>query len=325
MIRRNTILVFSAALLALAAAVLSFNQDQLTEKKNSDPYEISVIIRGKNTESWTTIKQGIDQAAKDFNCDVSFVTLSSENNTKEQIQLMQREIANGADAIVVAPVNTADLEQPVQSAAKSVPVVAMESTVTSIPSLPYVSCDNYRLGTAIAGKLLANDRSVRRVAVLRNSMDCSNIKQRYQGVLSVLQPTGDRIEYWSIPDDPQEAYDTARGILQNTSALTIVALDGATLEAVAKAERDLLRTGSRQVEIYGLGRTDTVVSLLESGIINSLGVENEFNIGYLSIQTAVNRITHTETSAKTQVNFTIVDKTNMYNSDNQRLLFPFVQ
>ena len=29
--------------------------------------------------------------------------------------------------------------------------------------------------------------------------------------------------------------------------------------------------------------------------------------------------------AKAQVNFAIVDSTNMYNSDNQRLLFPFVQ
>ena len=322
---RRRILIFAAVFFTFVAVGLFLNRDRLTEKKNSDPYEISVIIRGKNTESWTTIKQGIDQAAKDFNCDVSFVTLSSENNTGEQIQLMQREIANGADAIVIAPVNTADLEQPVRTAMKSVPVVAMESTVTAISNLPYVSCDNYRLGCAIAGKLLAKDRTARRIAILRNSMDCSNILQRYQGVLSVLQPTGDQIEYWSIPDDPQEAYDTARGMLQNTGALTVVALDGATLEAVAKAERDLLRTGSRQVEIYGLGRTDTVVSLMENGLINSLGVENEFNIGYLSIQTAVNRIANTGTAAKTQVNFAIVDSTNMYNSDNQRLLFPFVQ
>ena len=106
----------------------------------------------------------------------------------------------------------------------------------------------------------------------------------------------------------------------------MVALDGATLEAAAKAERDLKRAGGRQVEIYGLGRTDTVVSLLENGVISSLGVENEFNIGYLSIQTAVNQITRTNASApRTQVNFAIVDRTNMYNSDNQRLLFPLVQ
>lgn len=325
MSRRN-ILIFAVVLSVFVAACLFLNQGRLTEKQNSGPYEISVIIRGKNTESWTTIKEGIDQAAKDLNCDISFVTLSSENNTSEQIQLMQREIANGADAVVIAPVDTSDLEQSVRAAMKSVPVVAMESTVATIPSLPYVSCDNYRLGCAIAGKLLAKGRTVRRIAILRNSMNCSNIQQRYRGVLSVLQPTGDRIDYWTIPDDPQQAYDQSRSMLQKTDALAVVALDGATLEAAAKAERDLQRAGGRQVEIYGLGRTDTVVSLLENGVISSLGVENEFNIGYLSIQTAVNQITRTNASApRTQVNFAIVDRTNMYNSDNQRLLFPLVQ
>ena len=322
---RRRLLIFAAVLAAFAAAFLLLNRDRLAEKKNSDPYEISVIIRGKNTESWTTIKQGIDQAAKDLNCDVSFVTLSSENNAGEQIRLMQREIANGANAIVIAPVNTAGMEQPVQTAMKSVPVVTMESTVATISGLPYISCDNYRLGTAIAGKMIANNHTARKIAVLRNSMDCSSILQSYQGVLSVLQTAGDELEYWPIPDDPQEAYDAARTMLQRTDALSVVALDGATLEAVAKAERDFLKTGGRQVEIYGLGRTDTVVSLLESGVVNSIGVENEFNVGYLSIQTAVGRITHTGAVASTQVNFAIVDRTNMYNSDNQRLLFPFVQ
>ena len=155
---KRSLPILAVALFALIAAGLFLGRDRLAEKKTADPYEISVIIRGKNTESWTTIKQGIDQAAKDLNCDVSFVTLSSENNTKEQVSLMQREIANGADAVVIAPVNTADLEQPVRAAMKSVPVVTMESTVATIPGLPCVSCDNYRLGCAIAGKLLAEDR-----------------------------------------------------------------------------------------------------------------------------------------------------------------------
>ena len=140
-----------------------------------------------------------------------------------------------------------------------------------------------------------------------------------------LNSAKSQVEYWNIPDDPQEAYDTAKGLLQSSSADTLIALDGATLEAAAKAERDLLKTGSKQVRIYGIGRTNTVVSLLDDRIINSIGVENEYNLGYLSIKTAINHINKNYNTANTNINFAIIDHENMYNSDNQRLLFPFVR
>ncbi len=322
---RKKIMVFIVILLVFVVSFLILYRDRIYEKKGNEPYQISVITRGKNTESWTTIKQGIDQAAKDLNAEVSFVTLSSENNTGEQILLMQREITNGAGAIVIAPANSTDLKQPIEKARKSIPVITMQSTVDTIENLPYISCDNFELGSALARKLVSSNGQVRKIAILRNSMDCSNIHQRYTGVITTLNGTKNKIEYWDIPDDPQEAYDTARGMLQNSDAATLIALDGATLEAVGKAERDLLKTGSKQVEIYGLGRTNTVVSLLENQVINSIGVENEYNLGYLSIKSAVDRINKKLDDGNTKINFAIVDHEDMYNSDNQRLLFPFVR
>lgn len=321
---KKNILAFCVILLVFVAAFLFLDRSRIFEKKRTDPYEISVVIRGKNTESWTTIRQGIDQAAKDLNCEISFVTLSSENNTEEQISLMQREILNGADAIVIAPVNSKDLEQPILRARKALPVIAMESTVDTIADLPSVSSDNFRLGGALARKLVNSGAARQKVAILRNSMDCSNVHQRYLGVLEELKSVRARIEYWDIPDDPQEAYDTARGMLQNSGASTLIALDGATLEAAGRAERDLLRTGSKPVGIYGLGRTNTVVSLLENQVIQAIGVENEFNLGYLSIQSAVSRIGKAP-DHETKINYAIVGHDDMYTPENQRLLFPFVR
>ncbi|MDF1496137.1 substrate-binding domain-containing protein [Caproiciproducens sp. CPB-2] len=322
---RNKIKVFILILLAFAGSFLILNRDRFFEKKSSDPYEISVIWRSKSTESSTTIKQGIDQAARDFNAEVSFITLSGENNAGEQISLLQREIKNGADAIVIAPVNSTDLKEPIEKAQKGIPVVAMQSTVTTIKDLPTISCDNQKLGSALAEAILKNGGGHGRIAILRNSMDSSNIQQRYLGVLQTLKSSKDNMEYWEIPNDSQEAYDTVKGMLQTSSADTLVALDASALEAAAKAEKDLLKTGSAQVQIYGIGRTNTVVSLLEEKIINSLGVENEYNLGYISIRTAVEKIGNKQAAGQAGINFAIVNHENMYNSDNQRLLFPFVR
>jgi len=322
---KKKIMVFILILLAFAVSFALLNKDRIFEKKNSDPYEISVIYRSKSAESSTTIKQGIDQAARDLNAEVSFITLARDNDVQEQISLLQREIKNGAKAIVIAPVNSKDLKQPISKAQKSVPVITMQSTVDGMKDLPYISCDNLQLGGALAKAVINNGISDNRVAILQNSMDCSNINQRYLGVTRQLNSAKSQVEYWNIPDDPQEAYDTAKGLLQSSSADTLIALDGATLEAAAKAERDLLKTGSKQVRIYGIGRTNTVVSLLDDRIINSIGVENEYNLGYLSIKTAINHINKNYNTANTNINFAIIDHENMYNSDNQRLLFPFVR
>lgn len=322
---RKRILTFTLILLILTGSYLIYNRDRIIGKRSSNPYQISVITRGKSTESWTTIKLGIDQAAKDLNVDVSFVTLSSENNAQEQISLMQREISNGANAIVIAPANTTDLKEPIERARKSVPIITMQSTVDTIQNLPYISSDNFALGKALANKMLFNKEDDGAIAILRNSMGCSSIRQRYLGVVSALGAESSKLEYWDIPNDPQLTYDIVRSKLSTSKATTLIALDGATLEAAGKAERDFIKNGGQRVQIYGMGRTNTVVSLLESRIINSIGVENEYNLGYLSIQSAVNHINNkNDDSSNNQINFAIVDYQNMYHSDNQRLLFPFV-
>jgi ribose transport system substrate-binding protein len=322
---KKRIFLFVLILMGFVVCFITLNRDRIFEKKSSDPYEISVIYRSKSTESSTTIKLGIDQAARDLNAEVSFITLANDNNPQEQISLLQREINNGAKAIIIAPVNSTDLKQPIEKAQKTVPVITMQSTVDGMKTLPYISCDNFQLGSALA-KTMGKDGVLHsQIAVLRNSLDCSNINQRYLGLTRQLNSTENQIEYWDIPDDPQKAYDTTKVLLQNSSADTLVALDAATLEAAAKAERDLLKTGSAQVRIYGMGRTNTVVSLLDDRIISSIGVENEYNLGYLSVKTAVNSINKNDNTANTNINFAIVDHENMYNSDNQRLLFPFVR
>jgi ribose transport system substrate-binding protein len=141
--------------------------------------------------------------------------------------------------------------------------------------------------------------------------------------MKILGTGKNKIEYWDIPNGSQQAYDTAKGMLLSSAADTVIALDASTLEAVAKAEQDLLKSGSAKVRIFGMGRTNTIVSLLDSRIIHSVGVENEYNLGYLSIQTAVDKINKKPDTHDPSINFAVINQENMYSSENQRLLFPF--
>ena len=94
-------------------------------------YNISIITTGKNSEGLMIMKQGIDQAASEMNVNISFVTLSEDNNYTEQAELITREIKNGADAIIISPVDYEKMAEPIENAMKKIPVILIESTVKS--------------------------------------------------------------------------------------------------------------------------------------------------------------------------------------------------
>ena len=79
-----------------------------------------------------------------------------------------------------------------------------------------------------------------------------------------------------------------------------------------------------EIELYGMGRTNKILSYLEEDIINSVAVQNEFNLGYLGVKIAVDKLNNKDTSSKT-IDFSIINKSNMYWDDNQKILFPFIK
>ncbi len=123
-----------------------------------NPFRFLFIARGIKTESWSTIEQGIEQAANDLNVEITSIYLSSENNVEEQVALLKREVQNGADAVMIAPVNSQDLRAPIEEAQKFVPVVAIESTVEGLENLPYIGCDNFAPGESLRGRNIQTRR-----------------------------------------------------------------------------------------------------------------------------------------------------------------------
>ena len=68
------------------------------------------------------------------------------------------------------------------------------------------------------------------------------------------------------------------------------------------------------------------VYYLDKGVIGALVVPNEFNIGYLSAAAIAGQLREPLSSAKTEkVGFLTITKDNLYDEENQKILFPIVQ
>ena len=74
------------------------------------------------------------------------------------------------------------------------------------------------------------------------------------------------------------------------------------------------------------GCSEKNVYYLDKGEIRALIVPNEFNIGYLSVAAIAGQLREPLSSAKTEeIGFLTITKENLYDEENQKILFPIVQ
>ncbi|MFR9190574.1 MAG: substrate-binding domain-containing protein, partial [Anaerotruncus massiliensis (ex Togo et al. 2019)] len=284
---QRKILVFVLLLSAFAISFAIPTFDVLGEEKVPEVYDVSLIVRGKTGEQWESIKQGADQAASEMNVDLSFITLSEENNLPEQISLIQREYDSGVDAIVLAAADSNGLVSTVEQVSENIPVVCIESTVNSAAVKSYISADNYAMGVQLGQEIVRSGNARKRLAVVESSAQCSNVQQRRAGLMSVLGEIGGEVISWTLPDESSEAARTLAQELRPKSVDVVVTLDVTALEAAAQAVID---EQADYLTLFGIGSTGKVASYIEQDIVNATIVQNDFGIGYLGVKAAVDSL-----------------------------------
>ena len=78
--------------------------------------------------------------------------------------------------------------------------------------------------------------------------------------------------------------------------------------------------------IYGEGCSEKAVYYLDRDVIKTLVVPNEFNMGYQSVHAIAKQLQYRLSgSESTTVGSLVINKQNLYDEENQKILFPIVQ
>lgn len=294
----------------------------ITDSNSKDKdYKISVIVYGNNGDRWANLKHGVDQGAADYGAQVNFVTMTSEYDYKEQKRLLEREIANGADGIILAATDSKAMANIVKDASSKLPVVMVETNVDGVKGVHYVSADNYSMGLNAGRSVILNSDASSKVAVLMENHQRSSVKERFDGFMDSLKYYGYTIDLWERESSDTDLAMFIQDKVKESRSDIIVALDDSTLEAVFEA----LRVNDIAVDIYGIGSTNKIIQNLDYGIIQSIVFQNEFIMGYLSVQELFNENKGQVDGRVTEVEFRTINRETMYLPNNQRLIFPIIQ
>ncbi len=295
----------------------------MTEPEIKEIRNVSVIIYGNSSEQWENLSQGAERAAKDLGAEVSIVTMSGDNDAGEQIGLINREINNGASAIMIAVCNSEELRPYLNHLESKIPIIMVETGIMENAKYKCISSDNFEMGSLLARHILENEDPKVKVAIIYDNEQRDSVVERYEGFCETFAEHEDRIVLWKRNEN-EKSIDSMLYLqreLTEEAVDIVVALDNTATEGIVDAVLNL----NKSVKIYGIGNTDKAVSNLDSDTITELVYQNEFSIGYLGMQEVLGAVNMSEEELQSLIEFRAVTKEDMYTAENQKMLFPFVK
>jgi ribose transport system substrate-binding protein len=252
---------------------------------------IAVIPMGRSHLYWQSIHAGAVAAAQELNVDIVWNGPATETDYSGQLQIADAMINQRVDAIAIAPIDRTAMVSVVERAAREkIPVVIFDSGINTDNILAQVSTDNYRggvLGAERIGKLLAGKGKVAMVAVQPGS---ASTMLREQGFEEELHKSFPGIQ---IVDKRYGMADFAKSLSATENMLTAHPdMDAlfASNESSTVGAAQALKGRKGHVLLVGFDSSPTLLEDLQSGLIDSLVVQDPFRMGYNSVQAAVKKL-----------------------------------
>ncbi len=145
-------------ILALVLALVLVFAMTATALAEAKPY-IAIISKGFQHQFWQTVNLGAQDAAVEYNVDITFDGPPSESDISVQIDMLNAALAKNPKALCLAALDTESVtEQLLSAKEKGIPVIGFDSGVPNAPEGTIVSTastNNEVAGALAAERLLA--------------------------------------------------------------------------------------------------------------------------------------------------------------------------
>lgn len=323
-IRRKNIIIIAFFIITITSfmAIISYLIPDESKKK---VYKISYISSSTKEKNLKFISEGISRAAKDMNAEVTMHKLLPGKEVENQISLLKKEVDKNVDAILISPIDYEKLAKPIEEANEKVPIILINSKIDSNKKLPYISCNNYKLGVNLAEEVFQRGNTRKRILIVKENINSSNLNEMEDGFKNELKNSENSLLELKLKENRDNYYNQILSFIKENNVDIIVSFNENIIEVLAKLKKDLLwQKDKGSFELYGASKANEIISYIEEEIIDGLAIENEFNIGYLGTEMAIKKITNEKIEEK-EIRYTIINKRNMYLEENQKLIFPFIK
>ena len=270
------------------------------------------------------MKLGSEQAAKDFNVDISFEGPESESQVDKQIEMVQAALAKNPAAICLAALDTKALVPQLEEAkSKGIPVIGFDSGVDSDIPVATATTDNIAAAGAAADKMAELIGGEGEVAVIVHDQTSRTGIDRRDGFVNRIAEKYPNIKVVDVQygaGDQLKSTDLAKAIIQAHPNLKgFFGANEGSIIGVLNAVTELGMDGKIVVIGYDAGKQqkDAIRSGLEAGAIS----QDPVGIGYKCVEAAVKAIKGEPVDKVIDTGYVWYDKTNIDDPKMQPLLY----
>lgn len=296
-------------------------------------YTIAVIPKGTTHEFWKAIQTGAVKAerelnAKGVNTRIIWKGPLREDDRDQQIQVVENFMTRRVSGIVLAPLDSQALVNPVANAVRSrIPVVIIDSDLKSDKYVSFVATDNYKGGVLAAehlGKLLNGQGNV---ILLRYAVGSASTEAREQGFLDTLKSKYPGLKLISSDQYAGATRETSYQASQNLLNRFGREVDGIfcpnenSTVGMTKALRDIGKAGGK-AKMIGFDAGSQSIADMKAGDVQALVVQNPVKMGYLGVMTMAEHLQGKKVEKRIDTGVVLVTPENMNQPEIQELLNP---
>ncbi len=285
--------------------------------KQDFKYRIAVIPKGMTHDFWQSIHRGAQRAGDDLRAqknlavEVRWDGPLKENDTQEQINIINRNLTGRVSGLVLAPQHSEAMVAPVQRATnENIPVLVIDSGLAPEGmklAVKYIATDNYNGGRLAAQHLVKvlreQGKSAPHLILFRYQVGSESTEQREKGfvdyvnsVIEEQKKAGQPTITWlstdkyagATMDSAQKEASPLLNNLRDKGIDGIFAPNESSATGMLNALRSLQLNG--KVRLVGFDSGAPLVDGIHAGDVEALVLQDPYRMGYLGVWTLVHHL-----------------------------------
>lgn len=288
--------------------------------------KVAVIVKSTTSQFFKSVYSGASSAANEYNLELTFVGPEKEEDYQSQITMIERAVNDQVDVIVLSAIDYNKMVEPVEKAIdQGVDVVIIDSDINTNRVATRVSTNNYEAGSMVGRTVLGDSSIGKHVGIVNFGVATANGQEREDGFKKTMKTSSTKIDIDTINVDSNiesATLGTIQLLREHPSINTIVTFNEWTSLGVGAAIEQLGL--ANDIYVVAFDNNPLSVKMLEKGIVDALIVQNPFAIGYLGVEQAYTIAKGKKVKSKMfYTKTTLITKENMFEKENQKIVFPF--
>jgi ribose transport system substrate-binding protein len=290
---------------------------------------IPIIVKDTTSFYWQIVLAGARAAGKDLGVNVPELGAQSEADINGQITILENAVAGGPAAVVISPTEFKALGKPVDEAAKSVPVIGIDSGADSKAFTSFLTTDNVQGGRIAADGLAAAIKAATgkeegNIAIITSLPGVGSLDQRREGFLDQIKTKYPGLK---VVADKYADGQATTGLNMMTDLITanpdlVFASNLIMAQGVGQAIAEN-KLGDK-IKVIGFDSDEKTVGFLKEGVLAGLVVQDPYRMGYDGVKTALAVSKGEKVEAFVDTGANLVTKDNMADPKIDALLNPKV-